>query len=96
MAKFKDKLYSLLKEQRTKARIPKDIAWEFQLTKDEKENIIGPIEDDGSSSRDYVYAIYPWEHNVYALTEHGWNIPLKSVIQEPTFEKLYNSISARI
>lgn len=96
MAKFYNKLYSLLKEQRTKVKISKDIAWELELTKEEQENIIGPIEDPGGSEQNYIYAIYPWDHHVYALTEDGWDIDLKSAIQEPVTERLYNSISKRV
>lgn len=96
MAKFYNKLYSLLKEKRTKENIPKGVAWELSLTEDEQENIIGPIEDPDGSEQNYIYAIYPWEHHVYALTSDGWDIDLKSAIQEPTIEKLYNNISARI
>lgn len=96
MAKFYNKLYSLLKEQRTKAKVPKNVAWELELTKEEQENIIGPIEDDEGSEQNYIYAIYPWEHNVFALTSDGWDIPLKSALTDPTIEKLYNSIIARV
>lgn len=93
MAKFYNKLYSLLKEERIKAKISKDIAYEFPLTDDEENNIIGDIEDNG-----YVFtvtALYPWEHRVYALTSDGMDIDLKALISQEKLEKLLDSITNR-
>ena len=96
METFHKKLYLFLKEERTKANIPKDVAWEFNLSKEEKELIIGPIEDSGGSEQNYIYAIYPWEDEVYALTEDGWDIPLQLTLSPSTVQKLYTSILNRI
>lgn len=95
MVTFYKKLHSFLKDRRKRAKVYKEETWELQLSKEEQENIIGPIEDPTGTEQNYVYAIYPWEDRVYILTRDGWEVDLESVIQEPTIEKLYNSIINR-
>lgn len=88
-------LYSIINEERHKSGLSKNEAFEFQLTEDEKLNIIGIIESD-TGEEDYIYSLYPWKHRLYAITEHGFDIPFKPCIQGPTLEKLYNSIIERL
>lgn len=89
-----DELRRLLMDQRAKSNIKKGYAYEFELTEEEEFNIIGRIE--GRDSSFTIYALYPWEGHIFALTSDGMDVPLKEYVSDDILIKLYESIKNRV